>query len=85
MQHLTNMLPSCLIARLAIRTRQIAGNIIPFRIRSHRSRAATKRCFNLDADFDLPKEKWKEFANCVEKIITSQTSLWNYPEEVIPT
>lgn len=37
---------------------------------------------NLGTDFDLPKEKWKEFANRVEEIITGQTSLWNYPEEI---
>jgi transposase len=36
---------------------------------------------NLGTDFDLPKEKWKDFANRVEEIITGQTSLLNYPEE----
>ena len=37
---------------------------------------------NLGTDFDLPKEKWKEFADRVEEIISGQTSLWNYPEEI---
>ncbi len=37
---------------------------------------------NLGTDFDLPKEKWKEFSDRVEEIISGQTSLWNYPEEI---
>ena len=37
---------------------------------------------NLGTDFNLPKEKWKDFANRVEEIITGQTSLLNYPEEI---
>ena len=36
---------------------------------------------NLGTDFTLPKEKWKEFANRVEEIITGQTPLFDYPEE----
>ena len=37
---------------------------------------------NLGTDFGLPKEKWKEFANRVEEIITGQTTLFDYPEEI---
>ena len=37
---------------------------------------------NLGTDFNLPKEQWKEFADCVEKIITGQTSILGYPEEI---
>ena len=37
---------------------------------------------NLGTDFRLPKEQWKDFANCVEKIITGQTSFLGYPEEI---
>ena len=37
---------------------------------------------NLGTDFNLPKEKWKEFANRVEEIITGQTSLLHYPEQI---
>jgi len=37
---------------------------------------------NLGTDFNLPREKWKEFANRVEEIITGQTSLLDYPEEI---
>jgi len=37
---------------------------------------------NLGTDFNLPKEKWKEFANLVEETITGQTSLFDYPEDI---
>ena len=37
---------------------------------------------NLGTDFNLSKEKWKEFANRVEEIITGQKSLFHYPEEI---
>ena len=37
---------------------------------------------NLGTDFNLPKEKWKEFANRVEEIITGQSSLLHYPEQI---
>lgn len=37
---------------------------------------------NLGTDFNLPKEKWKEFANRVEEIITGQTSLFDCPDEI---
>jgi len=37
---------------------------------------------NLGTDFDLHQGKWKEFANRVEEIITGQTSLFHYPDEI---
>ena len=37
---------------------------------------------NLGTDFNLPKEKWKDFANRVEEIITGQNSLFDYPLEI---
>jgi len=37
---------------------------------------------NLGTDFKLPKEKWKDFANLVEEIITGQNSLFDYPLEI---
>ena len=37
---------------------------------------------NLGVNFDLPKEQWKDLANCVEEIITGQTTLIDYPKEV---
>ena len=37
---------------------------------------------NLGTDFNLPKEKWKDFANRVEEIITGQNSLFDYPEKI---
>ena len=37
---------------------------------------------NLGVDFDLPKEQWKELANCIEGIITGQQPLFNYPVEI---
>jgi transposase len=37
---------------------------------------------NLGADFDLPKDKWKDLANCIEGILTGQSSLIAYPQEI---
>jgi len=37
---------------------------------------------NLGVDFDLPKEQWKELANCIEGIITGQRPLIEYPKEI---
>jgi len=37
---------------------------------------------NLGADFDLPKDKWKDLANCIEGIITGQRSLIAYPNDI---
>jgi len=35
---------------------------------------------NLGVDFSLPKEQWKDLANCIEEIITGQHSLIAYPK-----
>ncbi|HDH11184.1 MAG TPA: transposase, partial [Nitrospirae bacterium] len=37
---------------------------------------------NIGVDFDLPKEQWKDLANCVEEILTGQTHLIDYPVEI---
>jgi transposase len=37
---------------------------------------------NLGVDFNLPKEQWKDLANCIEGIITSQRPLFDYPKEI---
>lgn len=37
---------------------------------------------NMGADFDLPKEQWKDFANCIEETITGQKHLIDYPKEI---
>ena len=37
---------------------------------------------NLGVDFDLPKEQWKELANCIEEIITGQKPLIDYPKDI---
>ena len=37
---------------------------------------------NLRVDFDLPKEQWKDLANCIEEIITGQKTLIDYPKEI---
>ena len=37
---------------------------------------------NLGVDFDLPKEQWKDLANCIEEIITGQTSLVDYSKTI---
>ena len=37
---------------------------------------------NLGVDFHLPREQWKDLANCVEEILTGQKSLINYPKTI---
>jgi transposase len=37
---------------------------------------------NLGVDFDLPKEQWKDLANCIEQTITGQKTLIDYPKEI---
>ena len=37
---------------------------------------------NLGVGFDLPKEKWKDLANCIEEIITGQRPLIDYPKAI---
>jgi transposase len=37
---------------------------------------------NLGVDFELPKEQWKELANCIEGIITGQKPLFDYPKRI---
>ena len=37
---------------------------------------------NLGVDFQLPKEQWKDLANCIETIITKQKLLFDYPHEI---
>ena len=37
---------------------------------------------NLGVGFDLPKEKWKDLANCIEGIITGQRPLIEYPKAI---
>jgi transposase len=37
---------------------------------------------NLGVDFDLPKEQWKDLANCIEGLITGQQPLIEYPEVI---
>lgn len=37
---------------------------------------------NLGVDFDLPKEQWKDLANCIEEIITGQKPLIDYPKTI---
>jgi transposase len=37
---------------------------------------------NLGTDFDLPKEDWKQLANCIEEIITGQSSIVVYPKKI---
>ena len=41
-----------------------------------------REILNLGVDFDLPKEQWKDLANCIEAHITGQESLIDYPKEV---
>jgi len=40
---------------------------------------------NLGVGFDLPKEQWKDLANCIEEIITGQKSFIDYPKKAIRT
>jgi hypothetical protein len=37
---------------------------------------------NLGVYFDLPKDKWKDLANCIEGILTGQRSLIAYPKDI---
>ena len=37
---------------------------------------------NLGVGFDLPKEQWKDLANCIEEHITGQKSIIDYPREI---
>ena len=37
---------------------------------------------NLGTDFKLPKEHWKQLANCIEEIVTEQQSLFDYPQKI---
>jgi transposase len=37
---------------------------------------------NLGVGFDLPKEQWKDLANCIEEIITGQESFIDYPKPI---
>jgi hypothetical protein len=37
---------------------------------------------NLGVGFDLPKDKWKDLANCIEEIISGQKSLFDYPKVI---
>jgi transposase len=37
---------------------------------------------NLGVDFNLPREQWKELANCIEATITGQRPLFEYPKEI---
>ena len=37
---------------------------------------------NLGVNFDLPKEQWKDLANCIEEIITGQLPLIDYSKVI---
>jgi len=37
---------------------------------------------NLGADFNLPKEHWKDLANCIEEIVTEQQNIFSYPKKI---
>ena len=37
---------------------------------------------NLGVGFNLPKEQWKDLANCIEEIITGQKSFIDYPKAI---
>jgi len=37
---------------------------------------------NLGVGFDLPRERWKDLANCIEEIITGQKTLIDYPKTI---
>ncbi len=41
-----------------------------------------RNILNLGVDFDLPKEQWKDLANCIEAIITKQRPLFDYPKKI---
>ena len=37
---------------------------------------------NLGVNFDLPKEQWKDLANCIETELTGQRPLFDYPKKL---
>ncbi len=37
---------------------------------------------NLGVNFDLPKEHWKDLANCIEATLTGQRPLFDYPKKI---
>jgi hypothetical protein len=37
---------------------------------------------NLGVNFDLPKERWKDLANCIEATLTGQRPLFDYPKQI---
>jgi transposase len=37
---------------------------------------------NLGVRFDLPREQWKELANCIEGTLTGQRPLFDYPKKI---
>src|SRR5210317_544858 len=37
---------------------------------------------NLGVRFDLPREQWKELANCIEATLTGQRPLFDYPKKI---
>ena len=37
---------------------------------------------NLGVNFDLPREQWKELANCIEGTLTGQRPLFDYPKKI---
>ncbi len=37
---------------------------------------------NLGVSFDLPKEQWKDLANCIEGTLTGQHPLFDYPKKI---
>ncbi len=37
---------------------------------------------NLGVGFDLPKEQWKDLANCIEGTLTGQRPLFDYPKKI---
>lgn len=37
---------------------------------------------NLGADFKLPKEHWKQLANCIEEVVTEQQNIFEYPKKI---
>ncbi len=37
---------------------------------------------NLGVKFDLPKEHWKDLANCIEATLTGQRPLFDYPKQI---
>ena len=37
---------------------------------------------NLGGRFDLPRQQWKELANCIEGTLTGQRPLFDYPKKI---